>query len=115
MKYLAYYAPFGKEEEQKREATLSAVTKIDYICTAINRLGCGVEILSASRTTETRKIARGVVKRLKDGVSVKYLFSTPTGNILKRIIRTIVSNVLLFVELLKVKKNENIQYSYKKG
>ena len=53
MMYVAFYdTPENKAEG--RSYQLSAVNKINYICTVLNRLGHHVEIISPS-VTENRK------------------------------------------------------------
>lgn len=106
MKYLAHYAlPNNKEQ---RSFTLSAVTKINYICSALNSLGIPVEIISASKTNNTKKYYSGETLQISPMLTLTTLCTFPTGNILKRLIRTISSNLALFFALLKVKRHEAI-------
>ena len=98
MKYVAFYdTPENKAEG--RSYQLSAVNKINYICTVLNRLGHHVEIISPS-VTENRKGCKGKVVDLSEGVSLKLFSCMGMGSLPKRIARRILGRVRLLWELL---------------
>ena len=83
MKYVAFYdTPENKAEG--RSYQLSAVNKINYICTVLNRLGHHVEIISPS-VTENRKGCKGKVVDLSEGVSLKLFSCMGMGSLPKRV------------------------------
>ena len=64
MKYLVYYdTPANKKEN--RNYVLAATNKIDYICTALNRIGESVALISASESLG-RKCCRGKTVSLSE-------------------------------------------------
>jgi len=107
MKYLAFYdTPENKAEN--RSYQLSAVNKINYICTVLNRLGHHVELISPS-VTENRKGCKGKVVALSEGVSLKLFSCLGMGSLPKRICRRILSRIRLLLELLcHTRKGETI-------
>jgi len=107
MKYVAFYdTPENKAEN--RSYQLSAVNKINYICTVLNRLGHHVEIISPS-VTENPKGCKGKVVALSEGVSLKLFSCLGMGSLPKRIIRRILGRIRLLWELLRhTRKGEDV-------
>lgn len=106
IKYLSHYVQ--NKDVENRICAPSAKTKIDYIAQVLNRNGYFVEMISASRTANKRRCFHGKITKLTKMQSLKTFFTFPTGNIIKGILRVLSSNILLFVELMKLKKNEKI-------
>lgn len=107
IKYIAYYDT-PDNAEQKRGCVLSATNKIDYICKALNRIGCRTEIISASSTTDTKHCYRGCLKEINPMQTLKLFFTFPWGNRIQKFLSFATMKLFLFLELLRVKKNEKI-------
>lgn len=107
MKYVAFYdTPENKAE--KRSYQLSAVNKIDYICSVLNRLGHHVEIISPS-VTENRKGCKGKTVALSEGVSLKLFSCLGMGSLPKRILRRVLGRLRLLWELTaNTRKGETV-------
>lgn len=106
IKYLSYYIQDGDNED--RVCALSAKTKMDYICSVMNKNGFFVEIISASQTRSKKHCFKGRTIRLNEMQSLKTFFTFPAGNILKRALRWFSSNLFVFLELMKLKKDEKV-------
>lgn len=107
MKYVAFYdTPENKAEN--RSYQLSAVNKINYICTVLNRLGHHVEIISPS-VTENRRGCMGKTVVLSEGVSLKLFACLGMGSLPKRILRRVLGRLRLFWELtVHTRKGETV-------
>jgi len=107
MKYLVYYdTPANKAEN--RNYVLAATNKIDYICTALNRIGQTVELISAS-ATYNRKGCRGKLVRLSDKTSLKLFPCIGTGRLPRRLLGRMIFKTGLFLYLLfHLKKGEDL-------
>ena len=107
MKYLVYYdTPANKAEN--RNYVLAATNKIDYICSALNRIGYTVELISASGT-QNRRGCKGKTVQLTEQTFLKLFPCTGTGRLPKRVLGRMLLKTRLFLYLLcHVKKNENV-------
>lgn len=107
IKYIAYYDT-PDNAEQKRGYVLAATNKIDYICKALNRIGYRTEIISASGTTDAKHCYRGCLKEINPMQTLKLFFTFPWGNKIQKAVSLGSMKLFLFMELLRVKKNEKI-------
>lgn len=107
IKYIAYYDT-PDNAEQKRGYVLAATNKIDYICKALNRIGYRTEIISASGTTDAKHCYRGCLKEINPMQTLKLFFTFPWGNKIQKAVSLGSMQLFLFLELLRVKKNEKI-------
>lgn len=107
VKYIAFYDT-PDNAEQKRGYVLAATNKIDYICKALNRIGYRTEIISASRTNDAKHCHRGCLKEITPMQTLKLFFTFPWGNRIQKAVSLGSMQLFLFLELLRVKKNEKI-------
>lgn len=107
MKYLVYYdTPANKAEN--RGYVLAATNKIDYICTALNRIGYPVELISAS-ATYNRSGCRGKTVALSEQVSLKLFPCMGMGSLPKRLLGRLLHKTGMFLYLLfHVKREETV-------
>lgn len=107
MKYLAYYDT-AENKAENRGYVLAATNKIDYICSALNRIGYPVEIVSASATSN-RKGCRGKTVWLTDETVLKLFPCLGTGILPKRLLGRFLMRMRLFFYLLvHTQKAENV-------
>lgn len=105
MKYLVYYDTPANQAEN-RNYVLAATNKIDYICTALNRIGHSVQLISASATSNQRGCS-GKEIQLSDQTSLKLFPCIGTGTLPKRLLGRMLFKTRLFLYLLfQVQKNE---------
>lgn len=105
IKYLSYYVQDGSNF-QHRNITLAAVNKIDYICAALNKTGYYVELISASGTKDKKHCYRGFYKEIGVMRSLRMFFTFPWGNKIQKILSFVSMRFFLFLELMKLKKDE---------
>lgn len=106
IKYFAYYA--NHNDDQKRKHVLAATNKIDYICEALNRIGCKVEIISASATVDRKRHYSGKHIQLNGQTFLKLFYTFPWGNIFQKILSLFTMKAFIFGELMKCKRNDAI-------
>ena len=107
MKYLAYYDTAANKAEN-RGYVLAATNKIDYICSALNRIGYEVEIVSASGTHNHTGYP-GKTVQLTDQTRLKLLPCMGTGILPKRLLGRFLLRMRLLGELLfHTRKGENV-------
>lgn len=107
MKYLVYYDTPANQAEN-RNYVLAATNKIDYICTALNRIGHSVQLISAS-ATGNRRGCGGKEVRLSEQTSLKLFPCIGTGKLPKRLLGRMLFKTRLFLYLLcHVKKEESL-------
>lgn len=105
MKYLVYYDTPANQTEN-RNYVLAATNKIDYICTALNRIGHSVQLISAS-ATGNRRGCGGKEVRLSEQTSLKLFPCIGTGKLPQRLLGRILFKTRLFLYLLcHLKKDE---------
>lgn len=105
MKYLVYYDTPANQADN-RNYVLAATNKIDYICTALNRIGHSVQLISAS-ATGNRRGCSGKEINLSDQTSLKLFPCIGTGKLPKRLLGRILFKTRLFLYLLcHLKKDE---------
>lgn len=101
MKELLYIGHFDTVDNKKeqRQYTPSAANKMRYICSAINRAGWNVTIVSPS-VTKGVKCCKGKTVRLNEHTSLKLFFSFGSRHKLERILRFVFMYLQLFFYLL---------------
>ena len=108
IKYIAFYDS-NKNNEENRYYSLSAKTKIDYICEAIVKNSYKVDIISASWTKNKNGIFRGRNVKLSDGIYLKTFLTFGANNKLGRIIKYILALLqLLIYIIINVKKGDYV-------
>lgn len=107
MKYLAYYDTPDNVAEN-RNCVLAATNKVTYICSAINRAGIPVEIISAS-ASRNRKGCRGKLVPVLDKTTLKLFSCMGTGGLLKKLVGRTLFKLKFFLYLLcSIRKNEKV-------
>lgn len=106
--YIGYYDTKNNEKEN-RNYVLSAVNKMTYICSAINKTGIDVEIISASETKNPQSYSSKMVDVFPN-TKLK-LFKTSAYN-KNRIVR-VLKRILFFIKfsfyvLNNTDKNQNV-------
>ena len=99
IRYLGYY-DIAENRAEERTCPLAAVNKMTYICSAINRAGYDVELVSASRTAGKKRCPAHRF-RVSDTTELKLFFCPGNGGLLKRFGRTVVMQLNLFFYLWK--------------
>lgn len=97
--YLGYYDT-AENAIEMRAFPPAAATKIKYICSAINRAGENVKIVSACRT-QGRKNCKGHEFKLNDKTELKLFPCLGYGGAIKRFLRTMQMSIGLFLYLMK--------------
>lgn len=105
IKYLSYYVQ-ADSNFQRRNLVLAAVNKIDYICTALNKAGYYIEMISASSTKDKKHCYRGFYKEIHPMRALRMFFTFPWGNRIQKVLSFVSMKVFLLMELLKLKKGE---------
>lgn len=104
MKYISFY----DTKKDRRSMCLAAVNKINYICSAFNKLGIRVDLISCSMIADVK--IKKTTEKLYENTDIHY-FKTLKKSRFKpiRICEYIYQNLVLFFFLLfNVKKNEQI-------
>lgn len=104
--YISYYAEQGNPEN--RVVALSATTKMDYICDALNNIGYTVDIVSGSVSWDEKKAHRGKCKKIRDGVTLRSFSTLPWKGRINKAISLFLVNFGIVRTLLRVKKNEKV-------
>jgi hypothetical protein len=109
IKYISFY-DITENHIENRISVLAATNKIDYISSALNRLGYHVEIISPSWTNHQRGFYKSKKIAINNNIDLK-LFSTfgALKSRFFRIIKYLWSLFQLIIYLLiKTQKDENI-------
>lgn len=110
-KRIKYFCVYGfPDAEHKRDQALSAVNKIDYIVSALNRAGIAADIVSMAECTEKRAvIARGeVIRKGENTVRLFTSFGLHHIKPLRKIFRFILKIEFILWILFNVRKGEEI-------
>ncbi len=114
IKYIGYYDTLDNIIEN-RNYVLSATNKMTYICSALNRLGWNVEIVSASGTKNRRR-CKGKCTKVSEQTKLRLFPSPGTGNKLKKVFKAIAERVSLFwYLLLHIKPKESVMVYHSLG
>lgn len=104
--YISYYTQ--PSDNEKRDAVLSAVNKMDYICESLEKNGCEVEIVSASPTLG-KKFGKARIKKITDRTTLKLFFSLPNVNkIVSLANRVCMKTQMLFYMLKNTKRDSTV-------
>lgn len=109
IRYVGFYDTPTKNS--KRVSNLAAINKMNYVASAVKRLGYQVEIVSPSwiNGNTGKKYEKQKTINLEDNICVTLCPSWITNNKVTRMIKIIFSLLWLFLYLLlKVKKGEKI-------
>ena len=104
MKYLCFY----DSETGRRKIKMASVNKINYICSALNRVGIDVEIVSCSMTAPQKM--RTTAEKLNSHTSVRYFRTSKEAKSMPgKVLQLIRRNLTIFWYLLfHTKKGERV-------
>lgn len=107
--YMAYYNSTNSGE--KRNAVLSSVNKMNYICEALENNGYNTEIVSASGATE-KKFCKSKKVKLTDKTTLKLFSSLPRLNRIVSVINRVILKTKLFLYMIKDTNKDSIVMVY---
>lgn len=107
--YMAYYNSTNSSE--RRNAVLSSVNKMNYICEALENNGYNTEIVSASGTTE-KKFCKSKKVKLTDKTTLKLFSSLPRLNRTVSVIDRVILKTKLFLYMIKNTNKDSIVMVY---
>ena len=107
--YMAYYNSTNSGE--KRNAVLSSVNKMNYICEALENNGYNTEIVSASGATE-KKFCKSKKVKLTDKTTLKLFLSLPRLNRIVSVINRVILKTKLFLYMIKNTNKDSIVMVY---
>lgn len=107
--YISYYS--SPSDAEKRNAVLSAVNKMDYICESLEKNECEVEIVSASQALE-KKYCKGRKEKITDRTTLKLFSSLPNLNKIVSLVNRIYMKAQMFFYMLKNTKRDSTVIVY---
>lgn len=107
--YMAYYNLTNGSE--RRNAVLSSVNKMNYICEALENNGYNTEIVSASGATE-KKFCKSKKVKLTDKTTLKLFSSLPRLNRIVSVIDRVILKTKLFLYMIKNTNKDSIVMVY---
>lgn len=107
--YMAYYNSTNSSE--RRNAVLSSVNKMNYICEALENNGYNTEIVSASGATE-KKFCKSKKVKLTDKTTLKLFSSLPRLNRIVSDIDRVILKTKLFLYMIKNTNKDSIVMVY---
>lgn len=107
--YISYYS--SPSDAEKRNAVLSAVNKMDYICESLEKNECEVEIVSASQALE-KKFCKGRKEKITDRTTLKLFSSLPNLNKIVSLVNRIYMKAQMFFYMLKNTKRDSTVIVY---
>lgn len=107
--YISYYAP--PSDTEKRNAVLSAVNKMNYICESLEQNGCEVEIVSASQALEKR-FCKARSEKITEGTTLKLFSSLPNVNKIVSLVNRAYIKSQMFFHMLKNTKRDSTVIVY---
>ena len=107
--YMSYYNSTNSSE--RRNAVLSSVNKMNYICEALENNGYNTEIVSASGTTE-KKFCKSKKVKLTDKTTLKLFSSLPRLNRIVSVIDRVILKTKLFLYMIKNTNKDSIVMVY---
>ncbi len=107
--YMAYYNSTNSSE--RRNAVLSSVNKMNYICEALENNGYNTEIVSASGATE-KKFCKSKKVKLTDKTTLKLFSSLPRLNRIASVIDRVILKTKLFLYMIKNTNKDSIVMVY---
>lgn len=106
---MAYYNSTNSSE--RRNAVLSSVNKMNYICEALENNGYNTEIVSASGATE-KKFCKSKKVKLTDKTTLKLFSSLPRLNRIVSVIDRVILKTKLFLYMIKNTNKDSIVMVY---
>lgn len=107
--YMAYYNSTNSSE--RRNAVLSSVNKMNYICEALENNGYNTEIVSASGAVE-KKFCKSKKVKLTDKTTLKLFSSLPRLNRIVSVIDRVILKTKLFLYMIKNTNKDSIVMVY---
>lgn len=107
--YMAYYNSTNSSE--RRNAVLSSVNKMNYICEALENNGYNTEIVSASGAVE-KKFCKSKKVKLTDKTTFKLFSSLPRLNRVVSVIDRVILKTKLFLYMIKNTNKDSIVMVY---
>ena len=107
--YMAYYNSTNSSE--RRNAVLSSVNKMNYICEVLENNGYNTEIVSASGATE-KKFCKSKKVKLTDKTTLKLFSSLPRLNRIVSVIDRVILKIKLFLYMIKNTNKDSIVMVY---
>ena len=107
--YMSYYNSTNSSE--RRNAVLSSVNKMNYICEALENNGYNTEIVSASGATE-KKFCKSKKVKLTDKTTLKLFSSLPRLNRIVSVIDRVILKTKLFLYMIKNTNKDSIVMVY---
>jgi hypothetical protein len=108
IKYIGFYS-LHELEFERRACNLAAMNKMDYICSAINRAGYSVNIVSPSWSANKSGLYRGRKIGVNENKTITLCPTFGAHNKILRALCVIYSLCWLFIYLLlHVKRNEKV-------
>lgn len=107
--YMAYYNSTNSSE--RRNAVLSSVNKMNYICEALENNGYNTEIVSASGAVE-KKFCKSKKVKLTDKTTLKLFSSLPRLNRVVSVIDRVILKTKLFLYMIKNTNKDSIVMVY---
>lgn len=105
--YLGYYSDEVGVAERRAFAP-SAVTKMDYVVSALNRAGYRVDLVSASHSVD-RVGHGGRTVHLSNRNTVRFFRTMPWGPKIRRVVATLYARSILLIYLMRnTHKNQNV-------
>ena len=108
--YVGYYDTDNNQSEN-RNYVLAATNKMTYICSALNRAGWEVEIVSASGTRNRTGCPGGLVS-ISDGTILRRFPDIGAGNVFKRVLSRNLMRGRLFWYLFRNTKRDDPVLAY---
>lgn len=107
--YISYYdAPSNTEN---RNAVLSAVNKMNYICETVEKIGGEVEIVSVAPTLD-KKYYKAKNSKISDRISLKLFATLPNINKITALLNRWFIMLQMFLYMLKVSNSESTVIVY---
>lgn len=107
--YMAYYNSTNSSE--RRNAVLSSVNKMNYICEALENNGYNTEIVSASGAVE-KKFCKSKKVKLTNKTTLKLFSSLPRLNRIVSVIDRVILKTKLFLYMIKNTNKDSIVMVY---
>lgn len=109
IKYVAFYNDHEINKVENRNSNLAVTNKVNYVCSALNRCGYNVDIVSPCWTENKTGYFKGNFFTISDKITLKYFATFGSRNILSKKFKQIFSALQLLLFLIfNTKKNEQV-------
>lgn len=109
IKYVAFYNDNKLNNNEGRNTFLALTNKVNYICSALYKNSCEVEIISPCWSNNTSGYYKGNSYKIFDGVELKNFSTFGSNNIITKKLKQFYSAIQLILYLIKnTEKNEQI-------